>query len=107
MKKFIWFVVIVISGAALYFLGGRFNSTENKVDTVQKVVQATNSEIEKMMDEENFKKETILRARKVVNDKKKAEEESRHKEQMDKIEGEYEAIRQGELELVGTSVNLK
>lgn len=106
MKKFIWFAVIVVSGLVLYFLGSKFNNTEN-IDNVQKVVQATKSEIEKMMEEESFKKETILRARKVVNDKKKVEEEARHKEQMDKIEAEYEAIRQGELELSGTSVNLK
>ena len=61
------------------------------------------NDLQKIIDEENFKKATILRARVVANDRKKEAEIARNKQAMALIEAEYETIRQAELELVGGS----
>ena len=104
-----------ITGLVIYFGLQQFNSvyyeaTENKIITVQ----SSKSDLEKIMDEENFKKVTILRARKVASDSKMAQEKQKHEDILNaektrhdsimaQIEAENEAIRAEELALVGTT----
>jgi len=98
-------LVLVLVGGT-YYASNKVHINERKNTTVE--IKTTKSEIEKIMDEESFKKATILRARKVANDKKKDVEIQRNKEIMANIEKEYEAIRADELTLVGSAdVSLK
>lgn len=102
--KLILLVLVLVGGT--YYASNKVHINEGKNTTVE--VKTTKSEIEKIMDEESFKKATILRARKVANDKKKDAEIQRNKEIMANIEKEYEAIRADELTLVGSAdVSLK
>jgi hypothetical protein len=84
------------------------DTTQNAPITIK---QADN-ELQKIMEEANFKAVTLLRARKVVSDNKmKAEnlkhedivkqENTRHDAILAQIEAENEAIRKEELSLVG------
>jgi len=99
-------VVIVGIWLGLRYINGQLN-TENVIEEVQ-TTKKVDSELQRIMDEENFKKETILRARKVANDKKKLTEIERSKKALDVIETEYESIRQEELLLSGkNSVSLR
>lgn len=93
-KILILVAVLVLSGV---FIGKYFNPVEIEEKPT------TKSELERIMEEENFKKTTILRARKVANDQKKAIEIERNKQAITTIEAEYEAIREEELLLVGTT----
>jgi hypothetical protein len=113
--KFFRKVVIVSIVVGLvyltYIIIAEFNAV--KYTAEPKVVQkTTEDELEKIMNEENFKKVTILRARKVASDNKMAEEKQKHEDIMNKektrhdsilaqIEAENEAIRAEELALVG------
>lgn len=105
MKKNI--IVVVVVG--LIAVGGYVGLTKltevnyEATPETQKVENKINDELQRIIDEENFKKETLLRARKVANDRKKAEEIARNKKAIEVIESEYEAIRQAELLLVGSS----
>ena len=102
--KLILLVLVLVIGT--YYASNKLHINESKNTTVE--IKTTKSEIEKIMEEENFKKATILRARKVANDKKKQEEVERNKQVMVNIEKEYEAIRAEELTLVGSAdVSLK
>jgi len=83
-----------------------------------KVIQkTTDNELERIMNEANFKAVTLLRARKVASDSKMSQEnakhedivkveETRHDSIIAQIEAENEAIRSEELALVGKT-NLK
>jgi len=102
-------VVIVVIWLGFRYINNQLN-TENNIEEVQTTVQVkkVDSELQRIMDEENFKKETILRARKVSNDKKKLVEIERNKKALDVIESEYESIRQEEVLLSGkNSVSLR
>ncbi len=92
-----YLILVIVLAGGLYFISTKINK-EPEVNTK---IEVTKSEIEKIMEEENFKKATVLRARKVANDKKKDVEIQRNKEVMANIEKEYENIRQEELTLVG------
>jgi len=108
MKRIKWyalFVLVIIGG---FFGGSYFTSVKYKAEDKSVVVQASKTDLEKIMDEENFKKETFLRARKVANDEKKAIEIERNKQALAVIETEYQAIRTEEVALVGSKdVSLK
>lgn len=94
--------LIIVIAVIVLVLG--FGINNFKSEPSQNVeVTSTKSELEKIMEEENFKKTTILRARKVANDQKKAIEIERNKQAIATIEAEYEAIRAEELLLVGTT----
>lgn len=105
MKK----TIIVVGILALVIFGGellinKMEKVETKTEPEQVEVKSKiTDELQRIIDEENFKKETLLRARLVANDRKKAEEIARNKKAMEVIEAEYETIRQAELELVGGS----
>jgi len=118
MKKFFRKVVILAIISAVLYTGYRilneFNSIKYVATTTPVVQKATDNELEKIMNEENFKKITILRARKVASDQKLASEteknkaiieaeKTRHEAIIAQIEAENEAIRAEELQLVGTS----
>lgn len=107
MKIYKILLVLIIAGLGIYFGGQQFSKVYKTTDEKGVVVQSSKSELEKIMDEENFKKETILRARKVANDNKKAVEIERNKKALDLIEAEYESIRAEELLLAGTNSSLK
>ncbi len=99
-------IVLVIIGLGIRYIESKLN-TENIVEQIQ-IVKKVDNELQRIMDEENFKKGTILRARKVVNDNNKKIEINRNKKALDLIESEYEAIRQEELLLSGIDgVSLK
>jgi hypothetical protein len=79
--------------------------------------KTTDNELERIMNEANFKAVTLLRARKVASDSKMSQEnlkhedivsqeKTRHDSILAQIEAENEAIRAEELALVGTT-NLK
>lgn len=101
--------IIVVVFVGLIAVGGYVGLTKltevnyEATPETQKVENKINDELQRIIDEENFRKETILRARKVANDRKKEEEIDRNKKAMAVIEAEYEAIRQAELLLVGGS----
>jgi hypothetical protein len=105
MKKNIMIVVVV----GLVAVGGYVGLTKltevnyEATPEAPRLENKINDELQRIIDEENFKKETILRARKVANDRKKEEEIERNKKAMAVIEAEYEDIRQAELLLVGGS----
>lgn len=107
MKKNIMIVVVV----GLIAVGGYIGLTKltevnyKATPETQKVENKINDELQRIIDEENFKKETLLRARKVANDRKKEDEIERNKKAMAVIEAEYEAIRQAEIVLVGGSTS--
>ena len=108
MKTYKILLVLIIAGLGIYFGGQQFTKVYYKAtDDKGVLVQSSKSELDKIMEEENFKKETILRARKVANDQKKAVEIERNKKALDLIEAEYESIRAEELLLVGPSSSLK
>jgi hypothetical protein len=99
-------IVLVIIGLGIRYIKSKLN-TENIVEQIQ-IVKKVDNELQRIMDEENFNKGTILRARKVVNDNNKKIEINRNKKALDLIESEYEAIRQEELLLSGIDgVSLK
>jgi hypothetical protein len=99
MKVYKILVLVIVFVASGIFIGKFINPIEYKAE--EKVT--TKSDLEKIMEEESFKKATILRARKVANDQKKDIETERNKQAINSIEAEYEAIRAEELALVGTS----
>jgi len=101
MIKIYWILGIVVFIGGGYMIGNNYNATHYKAEDKQVTVASSKSDLEKIMEEENFKKETVLRARKVANDKKKAVEMERNKKALEAIESEYEAIRASEIELVG------
>lgn len=103
MKIYKIILVLVVLGGIVFGLKYAFNKLDTKkvIDEVQTVKQV-DSELQRIMDEENFKKSTILRARKVANDNKKSIEIERNKKALDIIESEYESIRQEELLLGAT-----
>ena len=76
-------------------------------DEVKPIQVNIKSELDRIQEEEVFKKETILRARQVANDRKMEQENLRHKESVKKIESEYESIRIEEIQLVEGGVSLK
>lgn len=105
MKKNILVGVVVVFVIAFVFFGLQ-KLTEVKYEATPETPKIENKitdELQRIIDEENFKKATILRARVVANDRKKAEEIARNKKAIEVIESEYEAIRQAELLLVGSS----
>jgi hypothetical protein len=91
-------VLVIVFGGDIFLKKVEKTTTLNEAPVVESKIT---NELQRIIDEENFKKETILRARKVANDRKKEEEIDRNKKAMTIIEAEYEAIRQAELELVG------
>lgn len=107
----IYKVVIMLGLIAVLVFGLNLGLTGLKTKEVVEQVKVTkqiDSELQRIMEEENFKKSTILRARKVANDNKKAIEVERNKKALDLIETEYESIRNEELLLTGDkSVSLK
>lgn len=114
IKRFIRKVIIltIFAGmiALIIFIVIQFRNASTvdiNSDSSPKVEQATDNELESIMNEESFKKITILRARKVSNDNKKNIEEARHETTMNSIESEYESIRAEELALVGNTTSLK
>jgi Icc-related predicted phosphoesterase len=106
-------IIIAVVIAVVFIVGGNFLLGKLGVGEVEiineteapKVENKINDELQRIIDEENFRKETILRARKVANDRKKEEEIARNKQAMAVIEAEYEAIRQAEIVLVGGSTS--
>lgn len=113
------FIVAIVVGLVYltYIIVAEFNAVKYHAEEPQVVQKTTDNELEKIMNEENFKKVTILRARKVASDSKMKkenekhesiinEEKTRHEAILSQIEAENEAIRQEELTLVG-SANLK
>ena len=104
-------ILLVMVVIFLSIIGAKYGFKElNTKDNNEqvKVVKQVDDELQKIMDEENFKKATILRARKVANDNKKTIELERNKKALDLIEAEYESIRNEELLLVGEKdVSLK
>lgn len=107
MKKTIMIVVIVavVFGVG-YAISYRMSKVEYKAETeVPQIENKITDELQRIIDEENFKKATILRARVVANDRKKSEEIERNKKAIEVIEAEYEAIRQAELLLVGSNTS--
>lgn len=112
--------IILISFIVLIIIGGIVENKMNKeveVEETPVVQKTTDNELERIMNEENFKAVTILRARKVASDSKMAQEnlkhedivkqeKTRHDAILSQIEAENEAIRAEELALVG-SANLK
>jgi len=105
MKKNI-LVGVVVAIIAVGGYVGLQKLTEVKYEATPEAPQVENKitdELQRIIDEENFKKATILRARVVANDRKKAEEIARNKKAMELIETEYETIRQAEILLVGST----
>lgn len=112
--------IILISFIVCIIVGGIIESKiSTKVDEFEAPViqKTTDNELERIMNEENFKAVTILRARKVASDSKMSQEnlkhedivkqeKTRHDSILAQIEAENEAIRSEELALVGTA-NLK
>lgn len=95
-----------------FYLFNEFNATKYVAD-INVVQKTTDNELERIMNEENFKAITILRARKVASDQKMAleieknkaileAEKARHDSILAQIEAENEAIRAEELTLVGS-----
>lgn len=84
----------------VYYYGTTRSEVDYKANDT-KVVTSSKSELDKIMEEESFKKITILRARKVANDSKKDIEVERNKQAISAIESEYESIRAEEIALVG------
>lgn len=105
---------IIIGAIYLTYLAVvKFNNLDDQTNSNPVVQKTTENELDKIMNEENFKKVTILRARKVANDSKMSQEnikhedivkqeKARHESIMAQIEAENEAIRAEELSLVGT-----
>jgi heme/copper-type cytochrome/quinol oxidase subunit 1 len=109
--KFIFytFLLIIIVGGAVEYV----KSNKNKEVASPVVQKTTDNELERIMNEESFRKVTILRARKVASDSKMSQEnikheeivkaeKTRHEAILAQIEAENEAIRAEELALVGT-----
>lgn len=113
--KFLRKVFVVTITIILIYLGYLFASelvATRYIDQAPVVQKTTDNELEKIMNEENFKKATILRARKVASDQKMKEENAKHESIINEektrheailiqIEAENEAIRAEELALVG------
>lgn len=110
------FIVVVVVGLVYlaYIIVAEFNVLKYQAVESPVVQKTTDNELERIMNEENFKKVTILRARKVASDSKMAQEnikhedivkteKTRHDAILSQIEAENEAIRAEELALVGTS----
>ena len=112
--------IILIFFIVLIIIGGIVENKINKeveVEAPTVVQKTTDDELERIMNDADFKAITILRARKVASDSKMKkenekhesiinEEKTRHDAILAQIEAENEAIRAEELALVG-SVNLK
>jgi len=117
--KYHWGKIIFILVVIFLIIGGisQMKKDTGVEEAKQVVEKPTNDELDRIMNEENFKKETLLRARKVASDSKMSQEnikhediinaeKTRHESVLAQIEAENEAIRAEELALVG-SVNLK
>jgi len=100
----IGFILFIVVGGLFEFFDERSSEPKQIVQTVEK---PTNNELDRIMNEENFHKATILRARKVASDNKRAEATRQYNAVMAEIEAENEAIRAEELNLVGTGASLK
>ena len=112
--KYNWAKIIFIVLVVGIILGGvsEFTKIKYVAEETPVVQKTTENELERIMNEENFKKVTILRARKVASDSKMSkentkhesiinEEKTRHEAILAQIEAENEAIRAEELALVG------
>lgn len=110
-KLFILAIVLIFVYLGFYLLN-EFNSVKYISNTIEVVQKTSDSELERIMNEENFKAITILRARKVASDSKMSQEnkkneeivkaeKARHESILAQIEAENEAIRAEELALVG------
>lgn len=110
------FITAIILGAIYltYIIIAEFNKVKYQANESPVVQKDANDELERIMNEENFKKVTILRARKVASDSKMAQEnkkhedivnqeKTRHEAVLTQIEAENEAIRAEELALIGTT----
>lgn len=115
-KVIIVFIVVVLVNI-IYFTIAEFNKAKYQVSETPVVQKTTDNELERIMNDADFKAITILRARKVASDSKMKkenekhesiinEEKTRHDSILAQIEAENEAIRAEELALVG-SANLK
>lgn len=116
-RKVLTLAIIIGAIYLTYILVMKYNNVNFQSSEPQVVQKTTENELEKIMNEENFKKITILRARKVASDSKMSQEnqkhedivkteKTRHDSILAQIEAENEAIRAEELSLVG-SVSLK
>jgi len=106
-KKIVFWILMsgIVFGVG-YILSMRLSEVKYKAEPeAPKIENKINDELQRIIDEENFRKATFLRARVVANDRKKAEEIARNKRAMEAIETEYETIRQEELLLVGTTTS--
>ena len=112
------FIVAIVVGLVYltYIIVAEFNAVKYTAEP-QVVQKTTDNELERIMEEKNFKAVTLLRARKVASDSKMSQEnlkhedivkqeKTRHDSILAQIEAENEAIRAEELALVG-SANLK
>lgn len=115
-KVFIVAIIIFVLFIA-FKIYQEFHAIKNPTEVTPTVEKTTDNELERIMNEENFRAVTILRARKVASDSKMSQENLKHEDIMKQektrhdsilaqIEAENEAIRAEELALVGT-VNLK
>ena len=105
---------IIIGAIYLTYLAVvKFNNVDDQTNSNPVVQKTTENELDKIMNEENFRKVTILRARKVASDSKMIQENAKHEDIvktekarhdsiLSQIEAENEAIRAEELSLVGT-----
>lgn len=121
MKNYIKLGLIVLFVGAIIWGGDRYveKITQDEPETIPvKTDKQVDDELQKIMNEENFKKATVLRARKVASDNKRLQEDNKNKSIIEaeklrhegivaEIEKENEAIRTEELLLVGTTANLK
>ncbi len=104
LKVLVIFLVIVVVSILIGKIGiDQHLLSRNKVVIVKDKI---NSNLEKIINEDNFRKSTILRARKIFNDRKKNREIARNKQAMKVIEVEYQSIRKGEIDLA-TPMSLK
>jgi hypothetical protein len=112
------FIVAIVVGLVYltYIIVAEFKAVKYTAEP-EVVQKTTDNELEKIMNEANFRAVTILRARKVASDSKMSQEnlkhedivkqeKTRHDAILAQIEAENEAIRAEELALVGKT-NLK
>lgn len=109
------FITAIILGVIYlaYIIFAEFNKIKYQAVETPVVQKSTDDELEKIMNEANFKAITLLRARKVASDSKMSqenikhesiinEEKTRHEAILAQIEAENEAIRAEEIALVGS-----
>ena len=93
---FLFIVILIVSGAILY---NKYFPTTEVTEEAPIVREVKDDKLDAVLNEADFKKATELRAKKIILDRDRKEEMTRHEERLKEIEAGLEALRAEELTL--------